>query len=59
MDLEMLQFRAKILQRIRNFFIERNYLELDTPALSSHLIPETCLEVFQTEYLEPWNDNVQ
>ncbi len=55
----MLQFRAKVLQKIRNFFIEHNYLELDTPALSSHLIPETCLEVFQTEYLEPWNDNVQ
>ena len=54
MDLELLKFRAETMQRIRAFFIERKYLELDTPALSSSLIPETCLEVFKTEYVEPW-----
>ena len=54
MDLELLRFRAEIMQKIRAFFIERKYLELDTPALSSSLIPETCLEVFKTEYVEPW-----
>ena len=53
MDLETLQFRAKTIQRIRDFFIRRGYLELDTPALSPHLIPESCLEVFRTEYLHP------
>lgn len=41
------------MQRIREFFIQRGYLELDTPALSSHLIPESCLEVFRTEYIYP------
>ena len=41
------------MQRIREFFIQRGYLELDTPALSSHLIPESCLEVFRTEYIHP------
>lgn len=56
MDLELLKFRAETIQRIRSFFIERKYLELDTPALSSSLIPETCLEVFKTEYVEPWTD---
>lgn len=55
MDLEMLQFRAGVLQKIRNFFIEKNFLELDTPALSRDLIPETCLEVFKTEYIKPWS----
>lgn len=55
MDLEALQFRAKKIQQIREFFINRGYLEVDTPALSSHLIPESCLEVFQTEYIEPWS----
>ena len=54
MDLELLKFRAEIMQKIRSFFIEKDYLELDTPALSSSLIPETCLEVFKTEYVEPW-----
>ncbi|MDD7275915.1 MAG: LysR family transcriptional regulator [Treponema sp.] len=53
MDLETLQFRARTMQRIREFFIQRGYLELDTPALSSHLIPESCLEVFRTEYIYP------
>ncbi len=54
MDLELLKFRAEIMQKIRSFFIGKDYLELDTPALSSSLIPETCLEVFKTEYVEPW-----
>lgn len=56
MDLETLQFRAKILQKIRQFFIDKNFLELDTPALSRDLIPETCLEVFETQYHKPWSD---
>jgi len=59
MDLEMLQLRAKIIQKIRSFFIERNYLELDTPALSTNLIPETCLEIFKTEYIEPWSNKTK
>ncbi|MCI5697196.1 MAG: LysR family transcriptional regulator [Spirochaetia bacterium] len=56
MDLEMLKFRANIMQRIRNFFIKKGFLELDTPALSRDLIPETCLEVFKTEYIKPWSE---
>jgi lysyl-tRNA synthetase class 2 len=36
------------------FFDDRNYLELDTPLLSDNLIPESCLEVFQTERLFPF-----
>lgn len=57
MDLETLQFRAKTIQGIRDFFIQRGYLELDTPALSPHLIPESCLEVFRTDYLHPGTGN--
>ena len=54
MDIEALEFRAACLQAARNFFITHQYLELDTPALSSALIPESCLEVFRTEYLKPF-----
>lgn len=54
-----MQFRAQILQKIRSFFIEKNYLELDTPALSADLIPETCLEVFKTDYIEPWSGKIR
>lgn len=55
MDIEALEFRACCLQAARNFFITRGYLELDTPALAATLIPESCLEVFRTEYLRPFN----
>ena len=54
MDIEALEFRAACLQAARNFFITHQYLELDTPALSPTLIPESCLEVFRTEYLKPF-----
>jgi len=49
----MLQTRAFILKQIRFFFDNKDYLELDTPLLSPDLIPESCLEVFQTERLFP------
>ena len=56
MDLEMLAFRAACLQEVRSFFIERGYLETDTPALAPRLIPEACLEVFKTGYRKPWEE---
>ncbi|MCL2411254.1 MAG: LysR family transcriptional regulator [Treponema sp.] len=53
MDLEMLRLRAAIIKQTRSFFDTKNYLELDTPLLSDNLIPESCLEVFQTQRLYP------
>jgi lysyl-tRNA synthetase class 2 len=53
MDLELLKERARILRETRAFFDKRDYLELDTPLMSAFLIPESCLEVFQTAYLSP------
>jgi lysyl-tRNA synthetase class 2 len=53
MDLQMLEKRAAIIKKVRSFFEDRNYLELDTPLLSPDLIPESCLEVFETERLYP------
>jgi lysyl-tRNA synthetase class 2 len=49
----MLQRRAAIIRQVRSFFDGKNYLELDTPLLAPDLIPESCLEVFQTERLFP------
>jgi len=49
----MLKKRAAIIKQVRAFFDNKNYLELDTPLLSGDLIPESCLEVFQTERLFP------
>ncbi|MDR0464520.1 MAG: LysR family transcriptional regulator, partial [Treponema sp.] len=53
MDLEMLKTRAAIIKKVRSFFDDKGYLELDTPLLCGDLIPESCLEVFQTERLFP------
>ena len=53
MDLEMLHERARIIRQVRLFFDGKNYLEVDTPLLSPNLIPESCLEVFQTSRIMP------
>jgi lysyl-tRNA synthetase class 2 len=53
MDIEMLQERARIIRHIRSFFDGRDYLELDTPLLSPNIIPESCLEVFETRRILP------
>ena len=53
MDLELFKQRSEIIRHIRSFFYEKNYLELDTPALSPDLIPESCLEVFETLKIHP------
>ncbi len=49
----MLKFRAAVISAIRNFFSSRGFLECDTPALASALIPESCLEVFRADLLAP------
>jgi lysyl-tRNA synthetase class 2 len=53
MDLELLEMRARIIRETRAFFDRRGYLEVDTPLLAPDLIPESCLEVFETAYLKP------
>jgi lysyl-tRNA synthetase class 2 len=53
MDREMLTLRALVFREIRAFFDRRHYLEVDTPLLAPDLIPESCLEVFETAYLPP------
>jgi lysyl-tRNA synthetase class 2 len=53
MDLEALRERAEIIRKLRVFFDRRGYLETETPLLSADLIPESCLEVFQTRRVLP------
>jgi lysyl-tRNA synthetase class 2 len=53
MDLAALRERAGIIRKVRSFFDRRGYLETDTPLLAPDLIPESCLEVFQTQRVIP------
>jgi len=53
MDIRMMEIRSRLLTITREFFLSRGYLETDTPALAPSLIPESCLEVFATEYVHP------
>ena len=39
-----------LVQSVRSFLNDRAYLELDLPVLSPALIPESYVEVFETEY---------
>ena len=55
MDLQMLRRRAEIIRQARSFFDSKGYLETDTPLLAPDLIPESCLEVFETQRILPGN----
>lgn len=55
-DIDTLRFRANVLQKLRNFFSDHGYTELDTPSLSPALIPDASHEVFKTAYVDPWTD---
>jgi len=48
MDFQLARERGKIINSVRGFFIDREYLEVDTPVLSAALIPEAPIEVFET-----------
>lgn len=56
MNIENLKKRNSILRDIRSFFDGKEYLEVDTPLLSPSLIPESCIEVFKTEFLNPFKN---
>ncbi len=54
MDRRMMVTRARILANIRDFFRGREYLEVDTPILTPGLIPESTIESFRTEFVNPF-----
>lgn len=48
-----LRQRAQILAQIRQFFAERDVLEVDTPAMSHATVTDIHLHTFQTEFVGP------
>lgn len=46
--------RSRLQQGIRTFFHGREYLEVETPLLAPHLIPEPAIDVFSTRFTHPF-----
>ncbi len=57
MRFELLKKRSDIIRTVRDFFYNRNYLEIETPLLSPHLIPEAPIEIFKTERISPYSSS--
>jgi len=54
--MEMLHLRAEILAKIRSFFAERDYLEVETPVLASAPVTDLHLEALRCRYRGPGAD---
>lgn len=52
-DIEQLKQRASIIQTIRQFFISRNLLEVETPVLSQAGVTDIHLFCFKTVFIGP------
>lgn len=48
--LAMLHYRAELLRKLRQFFAERQVLEVETPLLSQATVTDPHLHSFQTQY---------
>ena len=54
MTIETMRARSRLVSLTRDFFLSKDYIETDTPALSPSLIPESCLEAFATSFVHPY-----
>ncbi|WP_086984567.1 elongation factor P--(R)-beta-lysine ligase [Vibrio aphrogenes] len=52
-SIEQLTQRAAIMASIRQFFAQRNVLEVDTPAMSHATVTDVHLHTFKTEFIGP------
>jgi lysyl-tRNA synthetase class 2 len=48
-----LRRRAEMLTRLRSFFAERGFLEVETPTIDAEIIPELHIEPFAVEEISP------
>lgn len=51
-SMEQLRQRAMLITAIRQFFAERQVMEVDTPAMSHATVTDIHLHTFQTEFVE-------
>lgn len=55
MTRELYTARINIIQGMRDFFSKRNYLEVHTPLMAEHCIPESTIPLFHVKQYHPWN----
>lgn len=54
-SIEMLKKRAALLAQIREFFAQRNVLEVETPALSFASVTDVHLRAFSSQFNDPYS----
>ncbi|MDE1209310.1 elongation factor P--(R)-beta-lysine ligase [Vibrio aestuarianus] len=52
-SIQQLRQRARLIKQIRQFFDERDVLEVDTPAMSHATVTDIHLQTFATEFIGP------
>lgn len=50
MNIDMIRRRSSLYRGIREYFDSKGYLEVETPTLSEHLIPEAHIECFASRF---------
>ena len=55
MNISAIEQRSTLMRNMRHWFSESDYLEVDTPLLSTHLIPEPTIANFATWYLSEFH----
>ncbi|MFQ3620487.1 MAG: amino acid--tRNA ligase-related protein [Spirochaetales bacterium] len=58
MNPHIAQLRSHVYRLTREFFYQKGYLEVETPLLSPALIPESSIEVFETNFHYPSQDPI-
>lgn len=58
-SIDTLVIRAKLIQKIRQFFISRDVLEVETPTLSSATVTDVHLCGFHTNFISPFQAESQ
>ena len=57
-DFNAARKRSELLMSIRQFFTDKDFLEVSTPTLSPYLIPELTIKVFSTEFRNEFAGNL-
>lgn len=56
-DFKAQKARSELFMNIRRYFIEKDYLEVFTPTLSTSLIPEPTIKAFKTDFINEFVGN--